>query len=286
MPKQSVNEWDGMNPFENNGLPGRSLLTIIGVLLILFVLAVVAFAGFYIIQPGHRGVKVTLGKVDPEPLAEGAGFVIPFITEVVPISIRQLRRSLTAPCYSSDLQQVNVRLSVLFRIPESSVVRIFQEYYGEPFDALLAPRVQEALKEVTASRSAENIVKTREQVKLEALKSTRAKVGDILEIADLELEDISLSRELQAAIEAKMVQEQEAAKARFVQQRTQIEAETKIIAARGDAEAARIRGEALRANPQVLELQLLEKWDGKAPLVIGNPGTNPTSFILPLPSSR
>jgi prohibitin 2 len=97
------------------------------------------------------------------------------------------------------------------------------------------------------------------------------------------LENITLSKELENAIESKMVQEQEAAKSRFTQQKAQVEAETSIIKAKGEAEAIRIRGEALRDTPGLIQLQIVEKWDGKAPLVIGGGGENSgTNFILPL----
>jgi prohibitin 2 len=197
--------------------------------------------------------------------------------------VRQLARALPAECYSSDLQQVNISLRVLYRIPEASVVKIYKEFAGDPFDSLIAPRVQEALKEVTALQSAEQIVKKREEIKAKALVATKEKIGSILIVEDIVLENITLSKELEAAIESKMVQEQEAAKARFTQQKSQIEADTAIIKAKGEAEAIRIRGEALRDTPGLIQLQIVEKWDGKAPLVIGGGGeNNGTNFILPL----
>jgi prohibitin 2 len=191
---------------------------------------------------------------------------------------------LPAECYSSDLQQVNVMLRVLYRIPENQVVNIYKNYAGDPFDSLVAPRLQEALKEVTALQSAEQIVRRREEVKNRTLAGAREKVAGLLVIEDLVIENITLSKELEAAIEAKMVQEQEAAKSRFTQQKTQIEAETAIIRAKGEAEAIRIRGEALRDTPGLIQLQIVEKWDGKAPLVIGGTGgeSSGTNFILPL----
>jgi prohibitin 2 len=85
-----------------------------------------------------------------------------------------------------------------------------------------------------------------------------------------------------------MVQEQEAAKARFTQQKAQIEADTVIIKAKGEAEAIRIRGEALRDTPGLIQLQIVEKWDGRSPLVIGGGSTGEgggTQFILPLPAT-
>ena len=39
--------------------------------------------------------------------------------------------------------------------------------------------------------------------------------------------------------------------------------------AKGEAESARIRGEALRANPQVLTQLAIEKWNGVLPQVVG-----------------
>lgn len=258
---------------------------LIGSMIIILVLVIAASQATYVIEPGTRGVMVTLGKVSPEPLPEGFGTKPPFISHIQTVLVRQQTRDLPAECYSSDLQQVNVQLRVLFRIPESSVVKIYQEYAGDPFDSLVAPRVQEALKEVTALQSAEQVVKKREEIKTKALAATKEKLNDLLIIEDIVLENITLSKELETAIESKMVQEQEAAKARFTQQKSQIEADTAIIRAKGEAEAIRIRGEALRDTPGLIQLQIVEKWDGRSPLVIGggaggeNSGTN---FILPL----
>jgi prohibitin 2 len=257
---------------------------LVGIGLLIVVIVIAASQATYVVEPGHRGVQVTLGKVSPEFKPEGFGTKQPFISRVEPISIQQQTRELKAECYSSDLQQVNFQLQVLFRIPETAVVKIYQDYAGDPFDSLIAPRAQEALKEMTALLSAEQIVKRREEVKTKALAATREKIGQqFLYIEDLVLENITLSRELESAIEAKMVQEQEAAKARFTQQKAQIEADTAIIRAKGEAEAIRIRGEALRDTPGLIQLQIVEKWDGKAPLVISGAGEQSgASFILPL----
>lgn len=256
---------------------------IVGVVIVILVIVVAASQATYVVQPGYRGVQVTLGKVSPEFKPEGFGTKQPFVSHVVPIQIQQQTREAKSECYSADLQQVNVQLQILYRIPEASVVRIYQQYAGDPFDSLIAPRVQEALKEVTALQSAEQIVKQREGIKTRALKAAREKVGELLLVEDLVIENITLSRELEAAIESKMVQEQEAAKARFTQQKAEIEASTAIIRAKGEAEAIRIRGDALRDNPNLIQLQIVEKWDGKAPLVVGgSSGEGSANILLPL----
>jgi prohibitin 2 len=232
------------------------------------------------VQPGERGVEVTLGKVSPVFKPQGFGFKTPFITTIVPVAIRQQTREVQAACYSSDLQQVNLNLRVLYRIPEASVVAIYQGYAGDPFDSLVAPRVQEALKEVTALQSAEQIVKNREEIKDKALAGARLKVGSLLVVEDVVIQNIDLSHELETAIEAKMVQEQEAAKAKFTQQKAQIEADTVVIKAKGDAESIRIRGEALKLTPAFIDLQIVEKWDGRAPLYVGG-ASGGVNMLLP-----
>jgi prohibitin 2 len=70
----------------------------------------------------------------------------------------------------------------------------------------------------------------------------------------------------------KMVQEQEAEKAKFTQLKAQIEADTAIIRAKGEAEAIQVRGTALRANPDFIKLQILQNWNGHSPLVVGGGG--------------
>src|SRR6266700_6432484 len=249
-----------------------------GVAILIFAAVIMAASGTYVVHPGYRGVEVTMGRVSPAFKPEGFGLKAPFVTTIHPISVRQQTAEDKAECYSSDLQQTHIELRVLFRIPESSVVKLFQQYYGEPFESLVAPRVHEALKEVTALQSAEQIVKNREQIKTRALEIARKKIGTLLGVEAIVIQNISLTRELEHAIEAKMVQEQEASKSKYLQQRAQIDADTGVIKAKGEAESIRIRGQALKDNPAFVDLKIVDKWDGLAPLVIGSGD----SMVLPL----
>lgn len=254
----------------------------IGIAILIFIAVMFFATATYIVQPGTRGVAVTLGKVNPNFKREGFGFKQPFITTIHPLIIRQQTRSMPAECYSSDLQQVRMEVHVLYRIPELSVVKIFQEYAGDPFDNLIAPRVQEAIKEVAATRSAEQIVKQRQDVKLKAVDLARRKIGtNFLEVVDVVLYNLALSAELEQAIELKMVQEQEASKARFTQEKAQIEAETEIIRAKGEAQAIEVRGQALRANPAFVKLEMVQNWNGRSPMVVG--ADNGASMLLQPP---
>ncbi len=260
-------------------------LRITGIAIILFALVIAGSQATYVVKPGFRGIRVTMGEVSPQFLKEGFGMKAPFVTHIVNVNVRQQTSELLANCYSSDLQQVKTQLKVLYRIPEVSAVSIFQDYWGDPFNTLIAPRLHEALKEVTALQSAEQIVQNREVIKTKALELTRKKVGPILEINDLVVEDISLTKELETAIEQKMVQQQESAKAKYTQQKVEIEAQTAVIKARGDAEAIRIQGEALAKNPAFLELQIVDKWKGRTPRVL-DPDVKGSQMVLPLQTTK
>lgn len=250
-------------------MSSQNIARLVGVGIIIFVVVLMASSGTYVVHPGHRGVEVIMGKVTPVPKKEGFGFKMPLVTRVESVSIRQQTAEDRAECYSSDLQQIHIELRVLYRVPESSVVKLFQNYDGDPFQSLVAPQIHEALKEVVALQSAEQIVKSREQIKTRAFDLARKKLAGLLVIEDLVIQNIRLTKELEHAIEAKMVQEQEAQRSKYVQQRAQIEADTAVIKARGEAESIRIRGEALKNNPAFVELQIVDRWDGIAPLVIG-----------------
>ena len=64
-------------------------------------------------------------------------------------------------------------------------------------------------------------------------------------------------------------------------QQAKTDAETLITKATADAESIRIQGEALQKAPKLVELKMIEKWNGIAPHVVGA-GTN---ILLPLGKS-
>src|SRR5688572_24588719 len=267
----------------DNGMNESLMPRIIGMAVVVFVLVIASSATTYVVKPGARGVKATLGKAADQFRPEGFGFKMPFITTIVPMNVQQKTHALRADCFSSDLQQVSMDLRVLYRIPESSVVQIYRQFAGDPFDSLIAPRVQEAIKEVTALLTAEQIVKSREDIKKKAVAAAAQKIGSLLVVEDIVVRDINLSNELEKAIEAKMVAEQQANQARFTQIQTQIEAETAIISAKGEAEAIRVRGDALRLSPAFLRWKIVERWNGRSPMVVpGGPENSGAALLLPV----
>jgi len=235
------------------------------------------------IQPGERGIKITTGE--PENLVRKEGLVwhAPFFTSVETVNIKQRTETGKTACFSSDLQTVTLEIAVLYRLPEAQVFKIITEYSGNIFETIILPNAQEALKEHTALYSAENITKKREEIKTKTLESLKKKVGGVAIIEDIIIKNIDLSDELEKAIEQKMVQQQEAAKSQFTKEKAVIDAETALIVAEGEAKAIAVRGAAIKNNPGLIDLQIVEKWDGKTPqtVVVGS-GQAGANILLPL----
>lgn len=258
----------------------RRTIGVIVVIVGIFVL----FGSYKIVEPGTRGVRVTLGYVSPNPLDEGIHLKWPFISKIVPMTIKVQNGSFKTPCYSSDMQQIEASVAVIYSIPSNSVVSLYREYDGDPFKNFVMPRVQEALKESTVTRTAEDSVKEREKVKLETLEGIQRKVNGLVYINDFAIINFDLSDILERAIEDKMVQQQLAAKATFTKQQATTDAETAKIRARGEADAIQIRGDALKNNSGIVALQIVEKWDGHCPstVVVGDANAN---VLLPAVSA-
>lgn len=257
--------------------------TIIGVVLgvIAIIGIVIVSSSFQVVEPGMRGVLVTLGTVDQTFRPEGLAFKTPLISTIHQMPIRQQSFDLDAESFSKDLQLMKVKARLLFRYNENMVVQLYKEYGGGIDASILEPKLQESIKEVTATRTAEAFVKSREEVKLMVVKVLKEKIGTLAVIDDVVLSNIDLSDQLEKAIEDKMVQEQKAGQAKFAQDQARIDAETAKIRAQGEADSIRIRSEALEKNPKIINLMIAEKWNGVSPLVVGQ-GAEGSNVILPL----
>lgn len=264
---------------------------IVSILSVLFI--VFSIPSVYVVDPGTRAIVVTMGSASRHPVGEGLHVKLSFFAKPILVPIKQTPADMEGvECFSSDLQLIRAHLVVLYHIPEESVYKVAVQYGGDVATSFVAPRVGEALKETTALLTAEEIVKGREQVKHKALAAARAKLGDFIVLDDLVIKEVNLSDELEHAIEQKMVQEQEAQKQVFIQQKTKVEAETaairaegaakaRLIAAEADAKLIDMRGAALRRNPGTIDLMTVEKWNGVTPLVIGKDA----SPLLTLPGN-
>lgn len=265
-----------MDPFVKT-LVKRTAWTALAILLLCALLT-----GWHAVPPGHRGIATTLGAVHPVPLPEGFTWKRPFgLRKIVDVPVQQITQAGVAECYSSDLQQMTVRYSVFYRIPDNRVVELYQQYAGNPYQSLVEPRLQDSLKRSAALHRAEDAVKKRDVIRDDVLQALRTSVGDIIGIRDLAIVNIDLSNDLEAAIENKQVQEQQALAKTYELQKAQKDAEIAVVAATAEAKSVQIRGDALKSAPAVIELEIAKKWNGVAPLYV-NTTAGGANVVLPL----
>lgn len=233
------------------------------------------------VPPGHRGISVTMGKVSDRLLGEGFTWKKPLVETIVKIPIKQLSIQSNATSFSSDLQTVTVKYVVLYRLPQSRVIELYQQYDGDPYIALVEPRVQEAVKQVASNFKAEEIVKKRDEIKKQVFEKVLAQVSGIIEVRDIPITNIDLTDELEKAIELKQVTEQQALAKQYELQKAQKEAEITIVNAKAEAESVKIKGDALKQSQEVIQLEIAKKWNGISPqtVVVGVGGAN---VLLPL----
>ena len=69
---------------------------VIGVGVLVFALIIASAMTTFVVEPGTRGIKVTLGKAADQFLPEGFGFKAPFVTTIVAVNVRQKTQAVRA----------------------------------------------------------------------------------------------------------------------------------------------------------------------------------------------
>ena len=261
---------------------------LIGVAIIaLIVIAAIAAASVQIVDAGHRGVLLHWNAVDitAPPLEEGLHFVIPFQDQVVNMEVRTLLFVKGTASASKDLQTVTTEVTVNFA-PDPNTINILYKEVGLNYqNRIIAPAVEEVVKQVTANYNAEELITKRAQVKndIETEITKRLNIFNI-QTQVISITDFQFSDLFSRAIESKVEAEQKAQKAENDLKRIEVEArqaeaqaigiaKANIAQAEGEAEAIRVINAALANNPEYLEWLKTQAWDGKLPLVVGQGGT-------------
>ena len=228
---------------------------------------------FTIVDAGHTGVVVTLGKVNEGVLQEGIHFKAPFVQKVVKIDNRIVKLEVDTEAFSKDLQTVATTLAINYRVDTSKSYSIYKNIGANYEQVLVAPAVNEVLKAITAQYTAEESVTNRTLVSDGLIKGLNEKLNNIgLYITDVNIINFDFSEAFITAIEEKQVAQQQLLKA-------ETEKQTAITNAEAAAETTRIKAEAeadannkIKAslNEDVIRAKFYEKWDGKLPQAMGS----------------
>ncbi len=242
---------------------------------ILILLAVIALNSFTVVEAGHTGVVVTLGKVEEGVLQEGMHAKLPFVQQIVKIDNRIRKLEVSTEAFSKDLQSVKTVLAINYRVDNAKSYSIYKNIGADYESVLVTPAVNEVLKAITAKYTAEETVTNRSLISEGLTEGLNEKLNTIgLYITDVNIIDFDFSDAFINAIEEKQVAQQQLLKAETEKQtaitNAQAEAESVKIRAEAEAEANRLISESL--TDEIIQNKTIEKWDGQLPKVTGGSG--------------
>ncbi len=237
-------------------------------IIFIFIFFWVIIWSFGTIKAWEKGILLRFGAVTWLTYDEWLYFKIPYIDDMVIMNVRVLKEQIEATSASKDLQTINAVVALNFHISAKYVGQIYREVWLDYKEKIIDPSIQEAIKASTAKFTAEELITKREEVKDQIKELLKKKLeARFILVDDVNIVNFNFSDSFNKAIEEKVTAEQEALAAKNKLERIKFEAEQKIAESKWKAEASRIEAEALKSNPEILQLRSIEKWNWVLPQV-------------------
>jgi prohibitin 2 len=237
--------------------------TLLGLILIL------AGCGFEQVDEGFRGIEQRFGKVVGEPLSPGLHFYNPVTSGITEISVREQKIDAVTECFTSDTQKVAVSYVVTFYPDQSKIGAIYSQFGKEWQEKIVSQVILGSIKDVVGHYRADDLVSKREDARkaaeneLKTSLATRSVIVTKLDFTNLDFDDA-----YEKAVEAKVVAVQKAAEAKNHTVEIEEKAKQTVATAQADAEAMKIKTQALAQSHGLVEYEAIKRWDGKLPEIM------------------
>lgn len=258
-------------------LDGPKKFGLIIPIVITIIIAFIIMDGLVSVPAGHVAVIFDQGKgVLENELDEGLHLKIPFWQTATIMDARTQEYTMSIAegegekhnddsieSRSKDGQVIWVDATILYHIDKTEADNIKRNLgTKEDYNAkIVRPRAREILREVVAQYNALDIVsELRAQMVSdmnEGLRSAYEKHNIVLE--EVVLRNVTYSVDFANAVEQKEVARQQIKTAQYQKEQATELKEKRIIEAEAEAEAIRLKGEALRSNPEVIQLEFVNK---------------------------
>lgn len=259
------------NTYVNINPQGKKIKKTIIMCVILLAVLILGFSSFSIVDPGHTGVVITLGKVSDKVLEEGIHFKLPFIQNVEQVDNRVLKTEVESNAASKDLQTISSKVSINYRVNKASSANIYKNVGSDFTNVIVNPAIQECVKSIAAKYTAEQLITNRAVVSTEMEDAISQKINPYgLSIEVFNIVNFDFSDEFNKAIEAKQTAQQAALKAEQDLARIKVEAEQTVEKAKAEAEAYKLKNEQL--TDKIIMMEFVDKWNGELPKVSSDAG--------------
>jgi regulator of protease activity HflC (stomatin/prohibitin superfamily) len=231
-----------------------------------------AGCGIEQVNEGYRGVETKWGKVVGEPLTPGLYFYNPISTDINEFEVRERKLEGKTPSFTKDTQNVTVSYSVTLYPDPKRVNEIYSQFGWDWENRIVAQAVLGSLKDAIGRYIADELVSEREKCKEAAQKEIQQSLASrgIL-VTRLDFTNLDFDNAYESAVEAKVVAIQRAAEAKNKTVQVQEEANQKVKLAIADAEAMKIKTQALSQNKSLVQYEAVQKWNGALPqIMLGN----------------
>ncbi len=248
---------------EGQPMPGK----IIGHIVLALVIIIFALSSFTTVKAGERGIVLNWGAVSGQVYEPGLHFKVPFMQRIRKMNVQtQAMEIQKSEAYSHDLQVVDIHSVINYNIDSSSVGTVYQQYPDFEVN-ILAPNLEASIKQTIAKYTAEELLSKRAEVQSEIETALKTSVPPQFIVTKYALVNEAFSPEFEAAIESKQVAQQKAEQAKNELAKAQIDADSRIAQAKGEAEAIQIQAQAIeqQGGANYVQLQAISKWDGHLP---------------------
>lgn len=215
------------------------LIAVVFVLLLVF-----SNRMFFIIQPGERAIvfKSISGNFEKDDIVSTGLKVIAPWNKLTRYDVKEQKSEETMDVLSKNGLSINMDVTVRFN-PVYNKIGYLHETFGENYvTRLVTPEVRSTVRRVAGRYTAEEIYSTkRNEVETAIIEETAAILSqNDIEMHALLIRSINLPTEIKQAIESKLQHEQEALAMTFINERERLEADRKVIEAKGIADYNRI----------------------------------------------
>lgn len=243
----------GSTVLKNNEFRNHSISALIGVVLAVVIVVVSCIA---IVPTGYTGILTTFGKVEDRTVSSGINVIAPW-QKVIVMDNRTQKVQIQTSAFSSDIQQVDLVISVNYCIDQSTAQTLYKTVGENYYDNVMFPRIQENTKAVFSQYTAENLIAKRDELSdMVADATAKDLVTYGITIVSISIEDIDFTDAFTNAVEAKQVAAQNKLTAETEQAQKTMEeqaaAERAIIAAQAEADQSII---AANAELEVVKIQ-------------------------------